>query len=184
MCPLARQGDFYVPEMKELERKSRAAAAEAEDAQTDITGIHGLRLGSVFRLASALPKSGVLVSPVLLPEQAERGQPAPTWHPATGSQHTSSPHPGLRWDLVPEVSHRASGSTGAPLRRWGEGQAATELPAHCCQSRAGSLSFWLQLGLFFSLSYTSSLISSSSVTYWDCEELKYQVAVAGGGVTR
>lgn len=38
ICPLARQGDFYVPEMKELERKSRAAAAEIEDAQTDITG--------------------------------------------------------------------------------------------------------------------------------------------------
>ncbi|XP_047909757.2 testis-expressed protein 264 isoform X1 [Anser cygnoides] len=37
VCPLARQGDFYVPEMKELERKSRAVAAEAEDAQTDIT---------------------------------------------------------------------------------------------------------------------------------------------------
>lgn len=48
VCPLARQGDFYVPEMKELERKSRAAAAEAEDAQTDITGIHGLCTGSVF----------------------------------------------------------------------------------------------------------------------------------------
>lgn len=41
VCPLARQGDFYVPEMKELERKSRAAAAVSEDAQTDITGIHG-----------------------------------------------------------------------------------------------------------------------------------------------
>ncbi|KAM8799899.1 testis-expressed protein 264 [Eudromia elegans] len=39
VCPLARQGDFYVPEMKELERKSRAAAADAEDAQTDITGL-------------------------------------------------------------------------------------------------------------------------------------------------
>ncbi|KAJ7316711.1 hypothetical protein JRQ81_002873 [Phrynocephalus forsythii] len=37
VCPLARQGDFYVPEMKELEEKSRAAA-EIEDAQTDITG--------------------------------------------------------------------------------------------------------------------------------------------------
>ncbi|XP_015279507.1 PREDICTED: testis-expressed sequence 264 protein [Gekko japonicus] len=37
ICPLARQGDFYVPEMKELEKKSRAAA-ETEDAQTDITG--------------------------------------------------------------------------------------------------------------------------------------------------
>lgn len=48
VCPLARQGDFYVPEMKELERKSRSAAAVAEDAQTDITGICGLCTGSIF----------------------------------------------------------------------------------------------------------------------------------------
>lgn len=82
------------------------------------------------------------------------------------------------------MSHCASGSTRAPLQRWGEGEAAAKPLARCCQSRAGSHSFWLQLGLFFSLSYTSSLISSSSVTYWDCEELKYQVAVAGGGVAR
>lgn len=39
VCPLARQGDFYVPEMKELERQSRAA--EADDAQTDTTGTCG-----------------------------------------------------------------------------------------------------------------------------------------------
>ncbi|XP_066472709.1 testis-expressed protein 264 isoform X1 [Tiliqua scincoides] len=38
ICPLARQGDFYVPEMKELEKKSRAAAIEAEDAQKDNAG--------------------------------------------------------------------------------------------------------------------------------------------------
>uniref|UniRef100_A0A2D4GYT5 Testis-expressed sequence 264 protein n=1 Tax=Micrurus corallinus TaxID=54390 RepID=A0A2D4GYT5_MICCO len=40
ICPLARQGDFYVPEMKELEKKNRAAAAavETDDDQTDITG--------------------------------------------------------------------------------------------------------------------------------------------------
>lgn len=38
ICPLARQGDFYVPEMKELEKKSRVAAIEAEDIQTDIAG--------------------------------------------------------------------------------------------------------------------------------------------------
>lgn len=48
VCPLARQGDFYVPEMKELERKSRSAAAVAEDAQTDITGICGLCMDSIF----------------------------------------------------------------------------------------------------------------------------------------
>ncbi|XP_043443400.1 testis-expressed protein 264 isoform X1 [Prionailurus bengalensis] len=36
MCPLARQGDFYVPEVKETERKSRGPA-EATDAQMDGT---------------------------------------------------------------------------------------------------------------------------------------------------
>lgn len=38
MCPLARQGDFYVPEVKETERKSRGPA-EASDAQVDGTGM-------------------------------------------------------------------------------------------------------------------------------------------------
>ena len=37
MCPLARQGDFYVPEVKETERKFRGPA-EASDAQVDGTG--------------------------------------------------------------------------------------------------------------------------------------------------
>ncbi|XP_019272568.2 testis-expressed protein 264 isoform X5 [Panthera pardus] len=37
MCPLARQGDFYVPEVKETERKSRGPT-EATDAQMDGTG--------------------------------------------------------------------------------------------------------------------------------------------------
>ncbi|XP_066208133.1 testis-expressed protein 264 [Saccopteryx leptura] len=37
MCPLARQGDFYVPEVKETERKSRGPV-EASDTQMDGTG--------------------------------------------------------------------------------------------------------------------------------------------------
>ncbi|XP_049632661.1 testis-expressed protein 264 [Suncus etruscus] len=37
MCPLARQGDFYVPEVKEMERKNRGPV-EASDAQVDGTG--------------------------------------------------------------------------------------------------------------------------------------------------
>ncbi|XP_053454780.1 testis-expressed protein 264 isoform X3 [Nycticebus coucang] len=40
MCPLARQGDFYVPEVKETERKCRGLA-EANDAQMDGTGTEG-----------------------------------------------------------------------------------------------------------------------------------------------
>ncbi|XP_048650595.1 helicase ARIP4 isoform X2 [Marmota marmota marmota] len=40
MCPLARQGDFYVPEVKETERKCRGLV-EASNAQVDGTGIEG-----------------------------------------------------------------------------------------------------------------------------------------------
>uniref|UniRef100_A0A8I3W915 Multiprotein bridging factor 1 N-terminal domain-containing protein n=1 Tax=Callithrix jacchus TaxID=9483 RepID=A0A8I3W915_CALJA len=40
MCPLARQGDFYVPEAKETEQKWRGLA-EAIDAQVDGTGTEG-----------------------------------------------------------------------------------------------------------------------------------------------
>lgn len=42
MCPLARQGDFYVPEVKETERKCRGLA-EASDSQMDGTGTKGGR---------------------------------------------------------------------------------------------------------------------------------------------
>ncbi|XP_054450800.1 testis-expressed protein 264 [Pteronotus mesoamericanus] len=37
MCPLARQGDFYVPEVKETERRSRGPV-EASDGQADGAG--------------------------------------------------------------------------------------------------------------------------------------------------
>ncbi|KAL0599939.1 Testis-expressed protein 264 [Plecturocebus cupreus] len=40
ICPLARQGDFYVPEVKETERKWRGLA-ETIDAQVDGTGTEG-----------------------------------------------------------------------------------------------------------------------------------------------
>lgn len=71
VCPLARQGDFYVPEMKELERKSRAAAAEAEDAQTDITGTCGLHTDSVTDWHQPSQRQWPCVPSALLPEQAE-----------------------------------------------------------------------------------------------------------------
>nr|KAF6476470.1 hypothetical protein HJG63_019092 [Rousettus aegyptiacus] len=45
MCPLARQGDFYVPEMKETERKSRGPA-EASDARVDDAGADTVSDGS------------------------------------------------------------------------------------------------------------------------------------------
>ncbi|NXU26324.1 TX264 protein, partial [Thalassarche chlororhynchos] len=75
VCPLARQGDFYVPEMKELERKSRAAAAEAEDAQTDITGVDTMsETSSISMEATTDSRDTSVATSILLPFPASRGR--------------------------------------------------------------------------------------------------------------
>uniref|UniRef100_A0A8C8ALF6 Testis expressed 264, ER-phagy receptor n=1 Tax=Otus sunia TaxID=257818 RepID=A0A8C8ALF6_9STRI len=75
VCPLARQGDFYVPEMKELERKSRAAAAEAEDAQTDITGADTMsETSSISIEATTDSRDTSVATSILLPFPASRGR--------------------------------------------------------------------------------------------------------------
>ncbi|NXR11930.1 TX264 protein, partial [Semnornis frantzii] len=73
VCPLARQGDFYVPEMKELERKSRAM--EAEDAQTDITGADTMsETSSISIEATTDSRDTSVATSVLLPFPASRGR--------------------------------------------------------------------------------------------------------------
>ncbi|NXX51750.1 TX264 protein, partial [Tricholaema leucomelas] len=73
VCPLARQGDFYVPEMKELERKSRAT--EAEDAQTDITGADTMsETSSISIEATTDSRDTSVATSVLLPYPASRGR--------------------------------------------------------------------------------------------------------------
>ncbi|NXW40990.1 TX264 protein, partial [Nyctiprogne leucopyga] len=73
VCPLARQGDFYVPEMKELERKSRAA--EAEDAQTDITGADTMsETSSISIEATTDSRDTSVATSILLPFPASRGR--------------------------------------------------------------------------------------------------------------
>nr|XP_013810970.1 PREDICTED: testis-expressed sequence 264 protein [Apteryx mantelli mantelli] len=75
VCPLARQGDFYVPEMKELERKSRAMAAEAEDAQTDITGADTTSETSSISLeVTNGSRDTSVATSILLPFPASRGR--------------------------------------------------------------------------------------------------------------
>ncbi|NXT73402.1 TX264 protein, partial [Zapornia atra] len=75
VCPLARQGDFYVPEMKELERKSRAASAEAEDAQTDITGADTMsETSSISMEATTDSRDTSVATSILLPFPASRGR--------------------------------------------------------------------------------------------------------------
>ncbi|NWX27369.1 TX264 protein, partial [Notiomystis cincta] len=75
VCPLARQGDFYVPEMKELERKSRAAAAVAEDAQTDITGVDTMsETSSISVEATTDSRDTSVATSILLPFPGSRGR--------------------------------------------------------------------------------------------------------------
>ncbi|NXR43738.1 TX264 protein, partial [Hippolais icterina] len=75
VCPLARQGDFYVPEMKELERKSRSAAAVAEDAQTDITGVDTMsETSSISMEATTDSRDTSVATSILLPFPASRGR--------------------------------------------------------------------------------------------------------------
>lgn len=75
VCPLARQGDFYVPEMKELERKSRAAAAVAEDAQTDITGVDTMsETSSISMEATTDSRDTSVATSILLPFPGSRGR--------------------------------------------------------------------------------------------------------------
>ncbi|NXJ50220.1 TX264 protein, partial [Spizaetus tyrannus] len=75
VCPLARQGDFYVPEMKELERKSRAAAAEAEDSRTDITGADTMsETSSISMEATTDSRDTSVATSILLPFPASRGR--------------------------------------------------------------------------------------------------------------
>ncbi|XP_048813554.1 testis-expressed protein 264 [Lagopus muta] len=74
VCPLARQGDFYVPEMKELERKSRAAA-EVEDTQTDITGADTMSEASSISIeATTDSRDTSVATSVLLPFPTSRGR--------------------------------------------------------------------------------------------------------------
>ncbi|NXG38701.1 TX264 protein, partial [Dromaius novaehollandiae] len=72
VCPLARQGDFYVPEMKELERKNRA---EAEDAQTDITGADTMsETSSISVEATTGSRDTSVATSILSPFPASRGR--------------------------------------------------------------------------------------------------------------
>lgn len=104
VCPLARQGDFYVPEMKELERKSRAVAAEAEDAQTDITGT---------------------VARVLLRPAAAHLKCLATLFPSPGLPWQSLTHPGgTRRALGGTRCHPWQGSELLSVQPWGRHQSA------------------------------------------------------------
>ncbi|XP_006630764.3 testis-expressed protein 264 homolog isoform X2 [Lepisosteus oculatus] len=76
MSPLARQSDFYVPEVRDTERKLQADE-ESEDRQTDITGEDSnSETGSVSQLAMSESRETSLatsVAPSLPPRDQDDG---------------------------------------------------------------------------------------------------------------
>lgn len=104
MCPLARQGDFYVPEVKETDRKSRWPL-EDSDAQVDSTGTRvgecswGPSLDMWAWLRRLLP---VGVGTVRVQAKLARGGGRRPSHPRTHMQSCLSPD---TWVPVDVGSH-------------------------------------------------------------------------------
>uniref|UniRef100_A0A9L0ICV6 RAD54 like 2 n=1 Tax=Equus asinus TaxID=9793 RepID=A0A9L0ICV6_EQUAS len=107
MCPLARQGDFYVPEMKETERKSRMPA-EASDAQMDGTGADTMSDTSSVSLEVG-PGSRETSAATLSPGVSSRG-----WDDGdTRSEHSYS-ESGASGSSFEELDMEGDGPPGEP----------------------------------------------------------------------
>ncbi|GAB5568118.1 testis-expressed protein 264 isoform X2 [Prionailurus iriomotensis] len=107
MCPLARQGDFYVPEVKETERKSRGPA-EATDAQMDGTGADTMSDTSSVSLEVG-PGSRETSAATLSPGVSSRG-----WDDGdTRSEHSYS-ESGASGSSFEELDLEGEGPLGEP----------------------------------------------------------------------
>ncbi|XP_051841615.1 testis-expressed protein 264 [Antechinus flavipes] len=107
VCPLARQGDFYVPEVKETERKSRAAA-EADDAQTDVTGADTLSdTSSVSLDAGPGSRENSAATSTLSPGVAGRG-----WDDADNRSEHSYSESGASGSSFEELDLEGEGASG------------------------------------------------------------------------
>ncbi|XP_036122248.1 testis-expressed protein 264 isoform X1 [Molossus molossus] len=107
MCPLARQGDFYVPEAKEAERKSRGPA-DASDTQVDGTGADTLSDTSSVSLEVG-PGSRETSAATLSPGVNSRG-----WDDSdTRSEHSYS-ESGASGSSFEELDLEGEGPLGEP----------------------------------------------------------------------
>uniref|UniRef100_A0A7N4PDS2 Testis expressed 264, ER-phagy receptor n=1 Tax=Sarcophilus harrisii TaxID=9305 RepID=A0A7N4PDS2_SARHA len=107
VCPLARQGDFYVPEVKETERKSRAAA-EADDAQTDVTGADTLSdTSSVSLDAGPGSRENSAATSTLSPGVVGRG-----WDDADNRSEHSYSESGASGSSFEELDLEGEGASG------------------------------------------------------------------------
>ncbi|XP_034854422.1 testis-expressed protein 264 isoform X2 [Mirounga leonina] len=107
MCPLARQGDFYVPEVKETERKSRGPV-EASDTQMDGTGADTMSDTSSVSLEVG-PGSRETSATTLSPGVSSRG-----WDDGdTRSEHSYS-ESGASGSSFEELDLEGEGPLGEP----------------------------------------------------------------------
>uniref|UniRef100_A0A673THN8 Testis expressed 264, ER-phagy receptor n=1 Tax=Suricata suricatta TaxID=37032 RepID=A0A673THN8_SURSU len=107
VCPLARQGDFYVPEVKETERKNRGPA-EASDTQMDGTGADTMSDTSSVSLEVG-PGSRETSAATLSPGVSSRG-----WDDGdTRSEHSYS-ESGTSGSSFEELDLEGEGPLGEP----------------------------------------------------------------------
>nr|XP_036850129.1 testis-expressed protein 264 isoform X2 [Manis javanica] len=107
MCPLARQGDFYVPEVKETDRKSRWPL-EDSDAQVDSTGADSMSDTSSVSLEVG-PGSRETSAATLSPGVSSRG-----WDDGdTRSEHSYS-ESGASGSSFEELDLEGDGPLGEP----------------------------------------------------------------------
>lgn len=107
MCPLARQGDFYVPEVKETERRSRGPV-ETSDAPTDGTGADTMSDTSSVSL-EVRPSSREASATTLSPGASSHG-----WDDGdTRSEHSYS-ESGTSGSSFEELDLEVEGPLGEP----------------------------------------------------------------------
>ncbi|XP_073914989.1 testis-expressed protein 264 isoform X2 [Castor canadensis] len=107
MCPLARQGDFYVPEVKETERKFRGLV-EASDAQVDGTGADTMSETSSVSLEVS-PGSRETTATTLSPGASSRG-----WDDGDNRSEHSYSESGASGSSFEELDLEGEGLLGEP----------------------------------------------------------------------
>ncbi|KAM6160008.1 testis-expressed protein 264 isoform 2-T4 [Erethizon dorsatum] len=107
MCPLARQGDFYVPEVKETERKCRGLV-EASDTQVDGTGADTMSDTSSVSLEVS-PGSRETSATTLSPGASSRG-----WDDGDNRSEHSYSESGASGSSFEELDLEGEGPLGEP----------------------------------------------------------------------
>lgn len=107
MCPLARQGDFYVPEVKETERKSRGLV-ETSDPQMDGTGADTTSDTSSVSLEVS-PGSRETSATTLSPGASNRG-----WDDGDNRSEHSYSESGASGSSFEELDLEGEGPLGEP----------------------------------------------------------------------